>query len=211
MGIWDAKNGTLLFTIQGRLGWVHSVSYSHDSAYILSGSSDGTIRVWDANDGTLVRKLVDGQKRFVTSICFSPDDRYFISVSRGKIICVWNIFTRELLFKANISSVVRSVVFLPSSDDKYIKFASSSGEDGLIRIYCVDIDSKGMISDAPNKDGWLVGNDGNLLSWVPSGFRHSLIYGSCVGILNSRFTTKLTLSKYQGNQWTSCFPSSGIV
>ncbi|PAV14869.1 WD40 domain containing protein [Pyrrhoderma noxium] len=210
IGIWDAKNSILLFTIQGRLGWVHSVTYSHDSAYILSGSSDGTIRVWDANDGTLVRKLVDGQKSFVTSICFSPDDRYFVSVSRGKIICVWNIFTRELLFKANISSVVKSVVFLPSSDGKYIKFASAS-DDGSTRIWCVDVDPKERVWNAPDGDGWLTGNDENLLCWLPSNIRYTLIGGPCIRDLNSRFSTVLTLSKYQGSQWTSCFPSTNVV
>ena len=136
---------------------------------------------------------------------------HFISGSRDRTARVWDASTGEHLFEVNVSSTVSSLVLLPSSNSKYINFASASTRDGLIRIYCVDIDSKGMISDAPNKDGWLVGNDGNLLSWLPSDIRHSLIYGSCVRILNSRFSAKLTLSQYQGNQWTSCFPSSSIV
>ena len=145
------------------------------------------------------------------SVRFSLDNTYFIPLYRNIVPRVYDTSTGETLFEVKVISLVRSVVFLPSSDSKYINFASSFSKDGLIRIHCVDINSRGMILDAPDKDGWLVRNDGNLLSWVPSDIRLSLIYGSCIRILNSRFSTKLTLSKYQGNQWTSCFPSSSIV
>ena len=147
----------------------------------------------------------------MVSVHFSLDNTYFIPLSWRFVPRVYDTSTGQLLFEINFIPLAKSLVFLPSSDSKYIKFASLSNEDELIRIYCVDIDSKGVISDAPDKDGWLVGNDGNLLSWLPSDIRHSLIYGSCVRILNSRFSAKLTLSKYQGNQWTSCFPSFSIV
>ncbi|PAV14875.1 WD40 domain containing protein [Pyrrhoderma noxium] len=207
--IWDALDGTLLQTLPDQ---ATSVKCSHDGSYIISVSvpEDGTIRFWDANNGKPIREPIKVQVYFMSTIYFSPDDTYFVSKSLENCR-VWNMSTGRPLFEVNLISPGSSFVFLPSSDSKYIKFASSSDEDGLIRIYCVDIDSKGTISDAPDEDGWLVGNDGNLLSWVPSGIRHSLIYGSCVRILNSQFTTKLTLSKYQGSQWTSCFPSSDIV
>ena len=208
--IWDASNGTLLLTLQGHSTGISSVKYSHDGSHILSASGDGTVRFWDDN-GKPARESIKVHEGSVVRVYFSPDDTYVISVSRDEAAHVWDISTGNLLFELNPSSSIMSLVLLPSSDSKYIKFASATARDGLIRIYCVDIDSKGMISDAPNKDGWLVGNDGNLLSWIPSDICRTLIYGSCVRILNSQLSTKLTLSKYQGSQWTSCFPSSNTV
>ena len=209
--IWDALHGTLLQTLPDR---VTSVKYSHDGSYIISVSvpedEDQTIQFLDANNGKPVREPIKVQDDSMPTIYFSPDDTHFVSILLdGCRVC--DMSTGEPLFEVKVISPVRPFVFLPSSDSKYIKFVSSFDEDGLIRIHCVDIDSKGTIFDASNEDGWLVGNDRNLLSWLPSDIRHSLIYGSCVRILNSQFTTKLTLSKYQGNQWTSCFPSSSIV
>ena len=123
---------------------------------------------------------------------------------------MWNISTGELLLEANVGMFdFLSVVFLLSSDSNYIKFASAS-DDGLIRIWSVDVDSKEKIWNTPNSDGWVIGNDGNLLSWLPLDTCLALVYGPCAHILDSRFSTKLTLSKYQGNQWTSCFPSPRI-
>ena len=168
------------------------------------------MRFWDDN-GKPARESIKVHEGSVVRVYFSPDDTYVISVSRDEAAHVWDISTGNLLFELNPSSSIMSLVLLPSSDSKYIKFASATDRDGLIRIYCVGIDSKGMISDAPNKDGWLVGNDGNLLSWIPSDICRTLIYGSCVRILNSQLSTKLTLSKYHGSQWTSCFPSSNTV
>ena len=108
------------------------------------------------------------------SICFSPDNAYFVSGSWDKTICVWNMLTRKILFKSDGTSVVNSIVFLPSSDSKRIKFASAS-IDGLIRIWCVDVVSKEKIWNAPGDDGWLIGDDGILLLWLPSNVRRTLV------------------------------------
>ena len=35
--------------------WIHSVAFNHDGTKIVSGSSDKTIKVWDA--GTLARPI----------------------------------------------------------------------------------------------------------------------------------------------------------
>ena len=204
--IWDASNGTLPLTWQSHPDGNFSITYSHDGSYILSRCKDGTIQVRDVSNGKLIKAYED----CVTPICFSPDDTYFVSGSQDETIRLWNISTEELLLKANVSSFVISVVLLPSSDSKYIKFASAS-LDGLIRIWDVDVGLEERTWNTPNRDGWVIGNDGNLLSWIPSDIRPTLIGGPCIRILNSRFSTILELSKYQGNHWTSCFPSSTII
>jgi WD40 repeat protein len=38
-------------TLKGHSGLVHSVSFSPDGKWIVSGSSDGTVKVWDAQTG----------------------------------------------------------------------------------------------------------------------------------------------------------------
>ena len=97
------------------------------------------------------------------------------------------------------------ITFLPSTDAKYIRLASASN-DGLIRIWCLDLSSKETTWILKN-DGWLTGNDGNLLFWVPSDLRSTLTNGPCTRILNSQFSTKLILSENQGTQWTACHRS----
>ena len=109
---------------------------------------------------------------------------------------MWNAFTGSLFFNFNLPVSLNRIAFLPSTDPKYIRLASASS-DGLIRIWCLDLGSQETTWILKN-NGWLTGNDGNLLFWVPSDLRSTLINGPCTRILNSQFSTKLIQSENQG-------------
>ncbi|CAK9106728.1 Vegetative incompatibility protein HET-E-1 [Durusdinium trenchii] len=55
--IWDAATGNCLQTLTGHTDWVWAVDFSPDGLYIVSGSHDTHIRIWDA--------LVPPQRRMV--------------------------------------------------------------------------------------------------------------------------------------------------
>ena len=44
--------------VRGHSGYVHSVAYSPDGKHIVSGSRDGTVKIWDAQSGEEVRVVV---------------------------------------------------------------------------------------------------------------------------------------------------------
>jgi WD40 repeat protein len=45
--IWDLNTGKLLKAFDGHSGDVWSLCFSLDGRYVVSGSEDGTIRIWD--------------------------------------------------------------------------------------------------------------------------------------------------------------------
>ena len=55
--IWDALDGLLENTLEGRTDGVNSVAYSSDGTKIISGSHDKSIRIWDAKTWTLENML----------------------------------------------------------------------------------------------------------------------------------------------------------
>ena len=140
---------------------------------------------------------------WVRSLCFSSDDAWIASSSIDESISVWNTLTGSLFSKTLLSVSFNYIAFLPSTDPKYIRLASVSN-DGLIRIWCLDLSSQETTWNLQN-NGWLTGNDGNLLFWVPSDLRSTLTNGPCTRILNSHFSTKLILSENQGSRWTVCY------
>ncbi len=60
------------------------VVVSSDGQFALSGSWDGTLRLWDLNAGTTTRRFV-GHTKDVLSVAFSVDNRQIISGSRDKV------------------------------------------------------------------------------------------------------------------------------
>ena len=114
--------------------------------------------------------------------------------------------------KTKLSFSSNYIAFLPSTDPKSIRLASAS-RDGLIRIWCLDLCSQETTWNLQN-DGWLTGNDGNLLFWFPSDLRSTFIHGPCSRILNSQSSTNLILSENQGTRWVAChcsLPSPGRI
>src|SRR5262245_55249646 len=56
----------------GHAGYVFSAVFSADGRYVISGSDDSTIKLWDTATGALIRTL-QGHSDAVTKVAFSPD------------------------------------------------------------------------------------------------------------------------------------------
>ena len=75
--------------LTGHAHFVQDVVISSDGQFALSGSWDGTLRLWDLNSGTTTRRFI-GHTKDVLSVAFSVDNRQIVSGSRDKSIKLWN-------------------------------------------------------------------------------------------------------------------------
>ena len=78
--------------LKGHSEVVTSVAFSVDSKYIVSGSWDRTVRLWDAVTGAEVKKM-EGHSDRVTSVAFSVDSKYIVSGSFDSTVRLWDAFT----------------------------------------------------------------------------------------------------------------------
>ena len=74
----EIASGRCLRTLEGHAGSVSAISVSPDGRYVLSGSSDATLKLWEFASGLCLRTF-EGHASAVKSVCLSPDGRYALS------------------------------------------------------------------------------------------------------------------------------------
>jgi serine/threonine protein kinase len=70
------------------------VAFSPTGQCFASGSSDGTIRIWDAQTYQVLHKI-PAHKEWIYSLAFSPDGEYLASGSVDKFLTIWKVRTGE--------------------------------------------------------------------------------------------------------------------
>jgi WD40 repeat protein len=112
--VWDVVSGTEVGALLGKDNtWVFSVTFSADATQIISGSIDGTVRVWDAMEGSEVGPLRRHHSK-VTSITLSPDGSRIASGSSDMTVCIWDATTNgeRDVFRGHASKV-EAIAFSP--------------------------------------------------------------------------------------------------
>ncbi|MXY26644.1 T9SS type A sorting domain-containing protein [Candidatus Poribacteria bacterium] len=108
---------------------VGPIVFSPDSKTLASEGLDGTILVWNANNGKLQRTL-SGHTEPIITLVFSPDGKTLVSGSWDRTIRLWNAQTGQLQQTLEgHTDGVQSLAFLPNGNTLV------SGDWGEIRFW----------------------------------------------------------------------------
>lgn len=120
--------GSLVSTLAGHLSGIRDVAVTLDGHYIISGSDDRTIKVWEFNTGKEVRTL-QGHSSDVSTVDITPNEEYLVSVSGDNTLKIWNFKSGKLTKTLTGYSGANTVAVTPNS--KYVIAASN---DRTIRV-----------------------------------------------------------------------------
>ncbi len=156
-------------TLEGHSGHILDLSVGRNCRNILSGSADGTLRLWDIESGRCLQ-VFKGHTREVNSVFLGCDGLHAISGSADNTIKLWDINTG--ICKKTLEGHTDTVTQVLLTHDGSFAISGSGGNDCSIRLWetatgrclrtlsgqgstvnslCLSIDSRYLLSGGSNK------------------------------------------------------------
>lgn len=134
----ESEFGYARRALRGHNHFVSDVVISSDGQFALSGSWDGTLRLWEINTGRTTRRFV-GHEKDVLSVAFSVDNRQIVSGSRDKTIKLWNTLGECKVTiggeKGDVDSHSEWVSCVRFSPSIQVPLIVSCGWDRLVKVW----------------------------------------------------------------------------
>lgn len=100
----------------GHYAPVTTIDYSVDGKFIITGSYDKTIKLWETSTGREVRTF-NGHTQPLSNVKFSPDGTKILSVAFDKRALMWEVKSGKLLLVLKDSlDEIRNAIFSPDGN-----------------------------------------------------------------------------------------------
>ncbi|GEM_PF-3966336 len=108
---------------------VNSVAFSADGHLLAAGGMDGTVRVWQRNDGSVFRTF-QSASNLVSSVAFSPDGLYLAAGGQDEFVRLWSLLDETEQTLSGPTAAVRSVAFSPKGG-----LLAAASDDGVVYVW----------------------------------------------------------------------------
>jgi WD40 repeat protein/class 3 adenylate cyclase len=131
IALFDVTTGSIKKLLRGHGRHVRSLAFTSNGKQLLSGSDDGTARLWDVDSATELRRFEvkhdDG-----AAVAFTRDDKYALVASNDQTVRIWNVDTGKLVRAISNGAAGQIWTFALSPDQKLL---ATGGHRGRLRLY----------------------------------------------------------------------------
>jgi WD40 domain-containing protein len=102
--------------LKGHTNKVRCVAYSPNGNYIVSGSGDNNLILWNGRTGEQI-KILKGHSAMVQCVAYSPDGNYIVSGSHDNNLILWDGKTGDQIkILKDHTDIVRCVAYSPDGN-----------------------------------------------------------------------------------------------
>ncbi len=122
--------------LHGHADFVWDIAFSPDGRLLVSGGRDGTLRLWNVQDGQPIHVL-EGHTHDVYGLAISADNQLLISTGEDQTVRLWHLQSgRNLKTLRGYTGGVHSLSL--SADGQLL---ASSGQNETIQVWRLQLDS----------------------------------------------------------------------
>ncbi len=93
----DSDSMGVLKELKGHKNSVFATKYHPSGKYVISGSRDAQLKVWDSQADYILRESIAAHLYTINDVIFREDGRYFVTASMDKSIKLWDAHNFRLL------------------------------------------------------------------------------------------------------------------
>ncbi|XP_037030529.1 katanin p80 WD40 repeat-containing subunit B1 [Bradysia coprophila] len=145
---WDLNGQTGSSTFFGHMKSVRTLDFHPYGEYVVSGSNDTTVRLWDVRKDNQCIYKYRGHIANINSVKFSPDGSWIASAGTEGSVIIWDIRTQQRIIEfQEHASPVTCIQFHP------FEFLLAAGRnDGSVDLY--DLESRKLVSRSDTKNSF---------------------------------------------------------
>ncbi|XP_074575775.1 THO complex subunit 6-like [Curcuma longa] len=113
---WDIETGKQKMVFRGHTDYLHCISARKSSHQIITGSEDGTTRIWDCRSGLCTQIIQSGRNlksklsSWVSSVAIDSSESW-LACGTGTGLSVWSLLSYECIFSIGHYAPVQDLLF----------------------------------------------------------------------------------------------------
>jgi len=206
--LWDYETLTEMGTLRGHTRFINNIDFSPDGNFLLSCSSDNTLRIWDIATQKEIQNI---KFKDVKTAVFGANTKRIVIVTKNNDIKILNLENNKEIMSLNIGAEnIKTLLYDPQlqyiifSDSKYIKILDT--RTALVeKIFYGHKDDVYSIAVSPNKKFIVSGcEDGVIGVWD--------LYGNDSFMLDAGHTKEIsTVGISNDNKFIFSYSSAEIA
>ena len=119
--------------LSGHDGWVTSIDHSPDGRFLVSGSSDKTVKVWSIEDKKEIATFI-GHTQMVNAVEFAPNGELIASASSDATVRLWSLPRQQEVDTIQAHKYgINDVTFSPDG-----KLLATASRDYTVKLWSVE-------------------------------------------------------------------------